>query len=279
MLYKDALCICEQFETERSGMKKKYKVYPDPCIGFTYKKIEFNKEAGDVVIKGMLHGRVYEKIGKGKVEYVIGIRHQEGDGVLDQEQWEAMGLWGRNFMALELPDVVKGNSWSSLICDELQKIIFRYRRWRGIDFISLGKELVLFVEGYHEEFGKGKDMELEFTGYSMGGAVAQYLAYELEEKAIVFGANGILDIQRMLYDLKMEREDNGMVNIFHEKDKIPKMDCQVAEYICTFKSKMKLNETMAHEKLVYGSLAAKYIPLLDENAQMLDTLCMNASTW
>ena len=102
------------------------------------------------------------------------------------------------------------------------------------------------------------DHVFEFTGFSMGGALAQrHALYWENSSAIVFGSNGIEDIVHASSenDMMNMQDVASLHNFFHVDDETPRMDCQMpSASICTFTSDSNNDDDIdVHANLVYGN--------------------------
>ncbi|CAM9298613.1 unnamed protein product [Chrysoparadoxa australica] len=274
-LQMDLLCLCRRFTSHNIGLTVK----DEACNGWSerWQLVDLSKQAVDGIVsldngemkqsatlQGGLHALAAQGPGN---RLAIAFRHQEGDGLLDPDMWEAMSMWGRNFVQQSMGSerVVPCGALS-----ELAKSIQRAIHW-GLstikaDYFNQGQSLVAAIQA-HSGSSPSSPPSLIFTGYSMGGAQAQLQAALHNAPAIVFGSNGVKDIVKQLYPELLDRtgasggEFTGQVNIVDRTDQVTYMDCQVAEYVCGLTHPLGLfqDQEEIHLDFVYGAGALAVI--------------------
>jgi hypothetical protein len=237
------------------------------------------------------------------ITYLVAFRHQEGNTWRDSDQWEAMGLWGRNVVQLLLWSwsgsgsgriQAPPNSFVSFLAELAQHSIWWTRRYYlQRDYVTLGSRALAafdiemsFLSSASAQGEQTTDptdttntvfatddaepepkphVLFEFTGYSMGGALAQIHAIRYGAPAIVFAANGVLDIMHS-YDInysiipddddepskihhgRVRRPLPNITNIFEASDMIPRMDCQPRQSrVCTFHEQQQASSSSSDD--------------------------------
>jgi len=266
----DALCCCRKFG---SPFKAWTPVDPMFCenqvkTNMRWEIVVDNQSQQEEWIRKGLVFRVFRYIGNNianlsidssRLRYLIAFRHQVGDTLFDNDQWEAMGQWGRNAVNLFSGNTIaQPDSFISFLAQIFQGMIRFSRKFFRIDYVTLSSQ-VLGEIAEDIQSQTNETISYEFTGYSMGGALAQLHAVRYNASAVLFASNGILDIMSAYNMTESEHAFSTMMNIFEENDLIPRMDCQTRmSTVCTFKitdvSKLPLSNDV-HENLVFGNSA------------------------
>ncbi|OQS05322.1 hypothetical protein THRCLA_02542 [Thraustotheca clavata] len=256
----DYLCMCRSFGTPKTHLSDRLNHTQCTSLNFDSRwSIDTNMshlpssvlpifvDGKELVLGGTLRAIVFVK---NQSNVVIAFRHQEGESLFDNEMWEAMGLFGRNFVQLNAPSILTYGSFLDYVCRSLQYLIFGTRHFWNADFYPLAKE---FAE---EMKTKYPDKTFYFTGYSMGGAIAQLLALDLQTNATTFAANGYLDIMN-LYKIKPGPNflPSQLVNYIHKVDDVPKLDCHIGSLVIDTSPQKNTDPELVHYDFVYGNTA------------------------
>jgi hypothetical protein len=226
----DMLCMCRNFSTPTTHLADRLNTSECASVHFfsrwsldtniSYiKKKHVYVEDSDIVIGGV-HAKVFTNTHASDI--VMAFRHQEGESFFDSDMWEAMGLWGRNFMQLQFPHWLLYGSLTDYLCRFAQSLIFSTRHTFEVDYLPLALQLV------HDVRRKYPNATFKFTGYSMGGALAQLVALHFQAPAFTFAANGIVDIIARYH---LHPDAPKTVNFIDVDDAVPKMDCQVGTVV------------------------------------------------
>ncbi|KAF0688440.1 Aste57867_19956 [Aphanomyces stellatus] len=261
-LFLDRLCMCREFPTPQSHMADMVNKSQCDGIGFHDRwRVTTNIShpsahvEGPEVVFGGVHALVFVSIDVAPQEMVVAFRHQEGDGLTDSDMWEAMGLWGRNFVQLQAPSTVATGSIIDYGARALQSLIFGTRHVANVDYLPQAGAFVDALVHYH-----ALTTPPTFTGYSMGGALAQLLAVHTSSSAVVFASNGILDILGLYHMLPASSLlPQNLVNVLHPRDLVPKMDCQIGTVVVDDASVGPDDVDTLHHAFVYGNVAWKQL--------------------
>jgi dienelactone hydrolase len=248
----DMLCLCRRFQSPKLHLK----VTDAACTSSAsrWKPLQIENPAytaigtdGEIGTPGGLHAVIATH---GKTA-AIAIRHQEGEGIFDDELWEAMSMWGRAALDLSVPSVFTPCSMSSSAASALQRAIYNARLSRQYSYVYQLQQLIDAVVTQ-----LGPEYTVVFTGYSLGGAYAQIAALQHSAPAVVFASLGIQDILlNFCPELVNSVATAKIVNYVDNRDDVPKMDCQVAK-VCQLKQAADTKELTAeqvHLGFVYGS--------------------------
>ncbi|OQR97531.1 hypothetical protein ACHHYP_20499 [Achlya hypogyna] len=255
----DMLCMCRSFATPQTHLADRLNASQCAELDFASRwtpdtnmshlsptALPVFVDADELVLSGTLRAKVFTNDANG---VVIAFRHQEGEGILDAEMWEAMGLFGRNFVLFNAPSVVTFGSLLDYACRYVQYIIFGTRHLLRADFVPLA------VDFTAEMRRKYPQHNLQFTGYSLGGALAQLVAVEFQQPATTFAANGILDIMGLYHMTPTaEFEPSQLVNYIAPVDFVPKLDCQIGSIVLATTA-ITGDPEAAHMAFVYGNTA------------------------
>ena len=281
----DALCMCREFETPESGWKRK--LNPSECKkhGF-YKRWHIVADISgltyyenhEIVRPGGLHAIIFESEDKDII--TIAFRHQEGEQLWHNDQLESMGLYGRNFIQQNLPvpaaAAASSGSILSMVAKAVQFSIHFIRRGLYMDYFTQSQYILQTVLAHYADAGTGKPI-VRFTGYSLGGGIAQLSSIMLNAPAIVFASVGVQDVMEQLYSQyapKIIKQEPFMIwNIFHPQDSVPALDCQYGQ-MCMIEN-ASITASNAHEDLVYGSLGWTFLQQTND----LKRTCKDANHW
>jgi Lipase (class 3) len=216
----DMLCLCRRFQSPKLHLK----VTDTACTSSAarWKPLQLDNPMytaigtdGEVVAPGGLHVIVATH---GKTA-AIAIRHQEGEGIFDDELWEAMGMWGRAAMDLSVPSIFTPCSMSSSAASALQRAIYNARLSRQYSYVH---QLQQLIDAVVKQLGP--TYTVVFTGYSLGGAYAQIAALQYSAPAVVFASLGIQDILLNFYpELVSSVTSANIVSFVDNRDDVPKM--------------------------------------------------------
>jgi len=281
----DLLCMCQTFDTPKSLWKNEISTRRCKTSGFTkrWRLLQYASapdegvfSADDELVSGGLHALAFREAG-GEKRIVVAFRHQEGESVWDSDQLEAMGLWGRDatelFVGKVFPTLQKHfqhGSVLSRVCHGLQMLIHGIRRYLRLDYFSRSEMIVEFIRKRHPS------AVMQFTGYSMGGAIAQLRALRMNTAATTFASNGIADVFHCLYKEDAKRFNSELLtNIFHSGDIIPSMDCQFGR-VCPRQQSSNFIHTSheIHSHFLYGNSTA-----MDWISQCNGSTCLPAHLW
>jgi dienelactone hydrolase len=272
----DMLCLCRRFQSPKLHLK-----VTDTACTFSaarWKPLQLENPAytavgadGEVVTPGGLHVVIATH---GKTA-AIAIRHQEGEGIFDDELWEAMSMWGRAALDLSVPSIFTPCSMSSSAASALQRAIYNARLSRQYSYVY---QLQQLVDAIVKQLGP--TYTVVFTGYSLGGAYAQIVALQYSAPAVVFASLGIQDILLNFYpELVSSVNTANMVNFVDNRDDVPKMDCQVAK-VCQLKQTAdayKLTTEQVHLGFVYGAQGIVTALAKGYDKSQLD--CIDGKLW
>ncbi|KDO34721.1 hypothetical protein SPRG_00783 [Saprolegnia parasitica CBS 223.65] len=255
----DMLCMCRSFATPQSHLADQLNRTQCAGLGFTDRwTIDTNMshlspsappvfvDGKELVVGGTLRAMVFTSSDTDAM--VVAFRHQEGDGLLDSELWEAMGLFGRNFVQLSAPSMLTYGSLLDYASRYVQYLIFGARHVLGADFVPLA---IAFTNEMRRTY---PHRSLHFTGYSLGGALAQLAAIRFDAPATTFAANGILDLLH-LYQLHPSNSVRTHVNYAHASDFVPKLDCQIGTLVLDPTTTGSDDPAATHKAFVYGPTA------------------------
>lgn len=266
----DALCMCREFKTPVSGWQKRINVKECIDIGFhdRWRKVlveDWTSFDHEIVAPGGLHAIVYESFDQSTV--TIAFRHQEGEMLWDNGQLESMGLWGRDFIQQQFQN---SGAVVSFFATKLQHVIHYTRRFARLDYFTQSKRLIASIR---QRRGMQK---IKFTGYSLGGAIAQLAAIFYRSNATLFASVGTQDIIEQLYmdqfESKIPPSSVQFINIFAASNEIPALDCQYGTE-CRFNSSKG-----RHEDLVYGTEAMEFLRTAKIHLPNV-SVCVNANEY
>ena len=291
----DALCMCRQFTTPLTHWKST-KLNATECSSIRFEDrwnllrkipdLPYN-ENGEITLPGGLHALVYESYDNTPATLAFAFRHQEGTTLWDNDQWEAMGLYGRNAIQHELfgtsTTKTLASFVTSVISTLLQRAIYGVRRYvLGHDYFSQSQRMVRHIVHHYKK--KTDVDDIIFVGYSLGGTIAQLNAlstphYGATVSAVTFASPGVMDILKDLYGVKEHRYHQAdHLNLFANHDVVPELDCQVGLQ-CTFDaSNSSYTAEELHEELVYGKEAFRVL-LQEEEQQTNPFQCVQAEIW
>ncbi|KAG9409233.1 hypothetical protein AC1031_019487 [Aphanomyces cochlioides] len=256
----DMLCMCREFKTPESHLSDQLNSTECASIGFDERWSVFTNTSeakkvwldGSEIVLGGVHALAFVSRDP-EPKLVIAFRHQEGDSLGDDDMWEAMGIWGRDFSKMQDPPAISDGGFMDYITRASQWVIFGWRSAFGLNYFPKAVTLVEELTAAHTF------SSVTFTGYSMGGALAQLLAIQTSSNATVFASNGIVDVLD-LYSMP-PTSNATLVNILDPRDSVPKMDCQMGTLLLppTEASAEYEDPGNVHARFVYGDLAWKQI--------------------
>ncbi|ETV95154.1 hypothetical protein H310_11420 [Aphanomyces invadans] len=254
----DMLCMCREFATPISHMATQLNTTQCESIQFhdrwavstdiSHVRSTHVHVQGREIVLGGLHLLVFRSKSSDPPSTVIAFRHQEGESLLDNDMWEAMALYGRNFVQLALgPSPLGAIDYGSRA---IQALLFGTRHALEMDYFSLAKTLV-------DELVADDAAPVAFTGYSIGGALGQVMAVHRNTNATVFASNGVLDILAMYHvnAALLGSISTRVVNVMHPRDDVPKLDCQIGTLLLDPDDGRPLDVEAIHAAYVYGDIA------------------------
>ena len=117
---------------------------------------------------------------------------------------------------------------------------------------------------------------LQFTGYSLGGAIAQLEGTYHGARSTGFASVGIRDIVHDLYKFQpRDPSSSSIINIFERTDLVPALDCQYGIQ-CWFNS---TNPDTVHDDLVYGKQGFSFLKQMVAQPLSSVAQCSKADEW